>query len=317
MRYVRSLLVMVALAAFALVGLPRPVAAAEDLAGLIPPGAEIAASLNVKTLVETGFLRKLVEKSGNKKVDAQLNLFRNLTGIDVFGGDLERVSLFGSVGKDDEHLIAFEGRFDQTKLVDLLKVNDQYEESTIAGQKAYQWFDKGENRLKFGAFTSAGTALISGSRASIEAALNKGVDRSQSEVASEFKKLSSGAKGSTALMAFVLVPKDKVGKNFPAAEQLHSLSGTVDVTETTMSVAATANLLKADKAQQWLDLARGVLALAALQGDKPAVAELARRTQVTMEKDKNGGDRCALIGQVTVDEALVDGLMNETKKEPK
>ena len=194
----------------------------------------------------------------------------------------------GKLHNDESIVVAFEGRFDRQKLVDLLKLNEQFKEVPLGGSQGYEWFDKGENRLKYGLFTPGGMALIANSQAAVNGALGPKDAAAPSRLRGEWDRLESSLAPASGFWGCLAVPQDLNFERFPAAEQLEHFTVRVDLTSADVTPLLTARLANAEHARQWLDLARGGIAMLALQQDSPALAEVAGKASVEPSADGLG-----------------------------
>ncbi len=282
--------------------------AEEKITAFIPAEAEFAATLNVAPVIDSGFLQKVLNEAGGEKGTAQLSIFKDLTGIDVMNKDLKKIHIMGQLGHDETTAICFEGRFDQSRLVNLIKANDQFKDLTVGGKPAYTWFDNGEKKAKFGAFLAEDMALIANSEKALNAVLasNPAVGN---PLRDQFSKLAAGAKPESSFWCVLTVPERVDFMKFPAAREVKSFSGVIDLTAQDVTTTINATLSKADNSQQWLDIVEGGLGLVSLQQEKPSLAELARGTKVEM-----GSDKMTITARVKADEALIRRIMADVKK---
>ncbi|MGF1571439.1 MAG: hypothetical protein ACFCU1_00020 [Sumerlaeia bacterium] len=120
-----------------------PLAALEPMV-VAPEKSEVVARVNVAQALQSPLSGMIIDEYGRQNIESTAKLIQNLTDVNLFA-DLYEAWLFGQIDSDEEVLILARGQFNETKLVDLLRVNNTFKETTYLGETVYSWTD--ENNL--------------------------------------------------------------------------------------------------------------------------------------------------------------------------
>lgn len=258
-----------------------PLAALEPMV-VAPENAEVVARINVSQSLQAPLSEMLIDKFGRPKIESTAKLIQNLTDVNLFA-DVYEAWLFGQIDSDEEVLILARGKFNETKLVDLLRVNNTFKETTYQGEQVYNWVD--ENGLPRWAVFIDQYLAIGGTNKII----NNVIER---------KAATSGGYQQTPLAkalpqdvnsrdAWCLIASDRARQiEFGAmAETINLKYFLVTMSHTTTGVSAQAVALpnNPEQTKEYRSIAEGGLAFARLVKDQNEFAKLAA-TRVTLSE---------------------------------
>jgi hypothetical protein len=253
----------------------------ESPLAIVPEDREVILSLNFRKIVDSPLFQKVLEEKGGTKARARLQVFRNLTGVDLLE-DLDRATFWCRIEDDSSVVLHFQGRFDREKLVNLLMANEKYRERSQMGFTIHEWYDKGEERMKYGAFLRDGSVLIANASPALEASLS--VSESGKGLLSSAKAdLLPDGHSSAAAWGIVFKPDRPIpGGRFKGSLQAQSLSGTVTLGTRDLVALLSVNAESPEAAQNWYDLAKGCVAFFRLQEERPELRRLAESARVSL-----------------------------------
>ncbi len=279
------------------------VAAPINPLSLAPGDSEFVASVNFRQIADSPVGQRLLREKGGEQAQALLQVVQNLTGVDL-RKDLDRAVLWGRIEEDDSVGAVFQGRFDQEKLLALLRINPQYKETSSQGLKTYEWFDEKEKRTKYGAFLADGSILIVNHPRVFEAAL--GAQAAGNGFLAGPKASLLPEKHEDLAAWGLLMRPERALPGGKMKDTLHVQSAilALSLEPSAVHLRFRVNLDSAGAVREWQDLMRGALALGRLQQENPGARNLAESGQVNPVE---GRDAVALDLKLTTDELL--GLM--------
>ena len=160
------------LAALLALSLGTTTARAADPLALAPREAEFLARIDMRQIVESGQFQTFMQSHAPKRIESAREAIRNLTDLDILE-DIDAIYLFGRIDEDESVLFFSRGRFNQDKLLSLVKLNDTYEQMAMDGVTVHHWVDDGE---KYGAFLEENLLVIAGSEAAMSAMMRTADD---------------------------------------------------------------------------------------------------------------------------------------------
>ncbi len=274
----------VVLAALAILSIAhRPALAAENPLAMAAADAEFLVSINVRQVADSPITDKILQDQKGGQIKAGIQVIQNLTGVDLFK-DLDRICLWGRIDDNDSVAIAVQGRFSAEKIIPLLKLNPEYKTSEIKGITIHEWFDKGEKRMKYGAFLSDGLVMLVNKRERLENAieLRAGAGAASGFLASPNAKLIPANSDQLAAWLFIMRP-NRALPNGKMKDTLQAESALVTATlePEAISLQARIDVASDEAAQEWLNLLQGVAAIGRLQHDNALVQRLAAGARVS------------------------------------
>lgn len=273
-------------------------ARAAEIVKLIPRDAEVVITVKVGEIAQSDVFQKIREKA--PAINAQLQVLQNLTGLDLTK-DLTRVTAFGQMNNKNNSGVIAEGKFDEQKLVTLVKTKPEYKTTEVDGRTIHQWKDKG---VKYGYIDPAeGIAVIWNSQATMEASAAAAKDETKSFAAApEFKLIPENAQD--ALAGILVVNRQQRG---PAAKyRVNALMGMLTAEQNQITARVSLFPIDAADTPKWVDVAKGAVAFGQLQQDNRQLQQLASQAQVEAAPD----GKCATL-TVSVEK---DKLMNAIER---
>ncbi len=274
------------LAAGALAALPAfaPAAGALDW---VPADAEVVVSANVRQVADSKFFAEVVKTAGaEEKLDAQMQIVTNLTGSDL-RKDLDRVTLSGRIDDDASFAVLIQGRLDEAKLSSLLQVNPDHKTVEVKGVKVHEWNDKGDKRTKYGAFLAPDTAGVFNSKATLEAAL-AAKESGKGFASSPKAELLPKDRDAASAWGLIIKPERAMpnGK-FKETFQAKSVHAAVVLGDEEVTVRLSSTAVSKEAAELWLDAARGLIAVAKLQGENAELHKIATGAKTSLDAAAN------------------------------
>ncbi len=101
----------------------------------------------------------------------QIEGLATLLGTDLME-DLNGATLFGPSAAEEEAVLLVYAKYDKTKLLALLGMNEGYSESSYAGKTIYHWVDEKHQRDQVGAFATDGMIVLSQTQDAVTAVLD-------------------------------------------------------------------------------------------------------------------------------------------------
>lgn len=250
---------------------------------LIPAATEVMISLNLRELVDSGMLNRVMTACGKQQEFEQ-----SMAGLEAMVGsnplrDISRVRIFGRVNDDQNVGLIAEGRFDRARLLSIIRVSPQYKEESIGIATIHQWFDAKDKVLKFGTFLNEQTMVIWNSedayKASIAAAQDPAVRLDINEV---LPLLPEGAEDLSGWATLITRRTTCPGAKLQVKHAVALMD--VQGDQLTMELRVKAATPQADA--QWRQMLGGALAFGQLQRDNQLLAETAAAVRLT---DGEGG----------------------------
>lgn len=255
--------------------------AAGDPLQFVPADTEVVLSLNVRQVVDSPLFQQILDERGGRKARARLRVFRNLTGVDLLK-DLDRAYLWCRVNDDDSVVLLFEGRFDQEALTDLLMANEEYRTQVYLGHTLHEWFDKKEERMKYGTFLSDGSVLIANHLPALKNALSVSRDGTGLLSSAKADFLPVG-RDTAAFWGVVFNPGRSIpGRAFKGSMSAECASASVTLGEQVLVLRMDVKADSPEAAQDWHDLVRGLVAFLHLQEERSELQRLAESAKVSL-----------------------------------
>ncbi len=257
-----------------LAGFVPPTAAQSPLA-LAPNESEIVARLDVKAFLETSLWDRILEEYGREKAQREAKFLQNMTDLDLFN-DIDEIHLFGRIDEDESMIIVAKGRFNEEKLVDLVRLNESYEELQISGASVHSWIDDGN---KHGVFLPDGLLVITGSRDAMEAVLrtraNPGTSFLQSDAGRMMPQDAAQAVFHGALVRTPWI--DCEFGEFARAVDLQLATLSLNFANDQVAAALTAVPDRPERTAEYLEIANGLLAASKLLSEEQPHAHMAAK----------------------------------------
>jgi len=248
---------------------------AEGLIDLAPADSEIVARMDVKKVVQSPLFRMLVDQRGHEQTDAQLKVLKNLTDLDVYN-DIDEIALFGRIDEDASMTVVARGKFNQEKLLDLVRLNDTYKKADRNGVTIHSWTDDGN---KHACFLPDGLLAVAGSAEAMDALLQTRANPEAGFRSTAQGKLAPANGGAAFTAMLVRTPTiDCDFGNFARAASMQLATATVDLTDAGVAGRLLCHPDRPELAPAYLDVARGMLAGASLYADEEPMARLAAET---------------------------------------
>jgi hypothetical protein len=246
---------------------------------IIPDGARWVAHVDMEKFVATK-LYEYLNKDGRLEIKnrditrmLKIDLFKDITGLTVFGLEPgEKRAVFAAAGK-----------FDKTRLLTLLSLDDDHREIQYDAHTIYSMGDH-----EFGAFVNDGLIIFADHREDIEKVLDTAAGKAKNFASSKlnaaFKDISSAAFVSAVVEDLAGLGKEIRQSRFVekanlmfflAQEKQESLQVRVQVTADTP-----------ESAQDMADIAQGLIALARLgtkENHEVGASSLVQAIQVKLE----------------------------------
>ncbi|MDX1973478.1 MAG: hypothetical protein SFY68_13180 [Candidatus Sumerlaeia bacterium] len=134
-----STLLPVSVLATALVS---PVLALDPLA-VGPADSEFVARVSVNQLLQQPLVNQLIDMNDRPSIETGAKFLQHLTDVNVFT-DLYEAWLFARIEDERNVVLLVRGKYNQTKLVELLKINPSYKLSTTDTVPVHYWDDPEE-----------------------------------------------------------------------------------------------------------------------------------------------------------------------------
>lgn len=248
--------------------------AAENSLNYIPKEADVIVSVNIRAIVDSGIFKKIKEL--HPESQAQLEMVKNLLGVDLTK-DMNRITVFGRMNNKQVGGFIVKGKFDQEKLLTMIKANPQYKTAEVGGITVHQWWEEKEKRVKYGAFLPGDMAVVWNNEETAKASLAAAKDAALSFAGSPEAALIP-ASAENAIAGVLAVNREKQG---PAAKyHLSAVMAVLNLTEDEVSVSLTVTPDSGELVSKFADIFRGLAAFGQLQPDNKAIAYVAGRTKV-------------------------------------
>lgn len=248
--------------------------AADSPLNYIPKEADVVIGVNIRAIADSELFVKL--RQLHPEADAQIAMIKNMVGVDITK-DLDRISVFGRMNKKEVGGVIAQGKFDQEKLLTMLKANGQYKSADVDGVTIHQWYDEKDKRVKYGAFLPGDLAVIWNNEATMKASLAAAKDPTKSLAGSPEVALIP-AEAANAAAGILAINREQKG---PAAKwHISAIFGMVTITPTDISACVSITPDSAEVAPKFADILRGLVAFGQLQTDNKPLSYVAGRTKV-------------------------------------
>jgi hypothetical protein len=237
------------------------VATAADLIRFAPKESEVVARLDVPKLVASNQFEALMNSAQGERIKAGMSIVGGLTGMDL-QKDLQEIYLFARMNSKSGIIMAT-GRFDQEKMLTLVRVNQSYEKKTVDGLDIHHWVDDGQ---KYATFPEAGQLVITDSEPAMEAFLRTRGNPETSFVQTEAGKSIPKDLAEHTLWAVLTRSSDSNNDfgNFARSIELNHMVLTADPEQDQVLCRLTATPLRKELVDDYLKAAEGLLAVARL-----------------------------------------------------
>lgn len=266
-------IVRTALLAAALVATAFSPARAAGVLDLAPADSEIVARVDVKKVVNSRLFALALEIEGKEAADAKLKILKNLTDLDVYK-DIDEVALFGRIDDDESMAIVARGRFNQEKLLDLVRLNGTYKTRQENGLTIHSWVDDGNKQA---CFLPDNLLVVAGSEVAIQGVLNTRSNPSTGFLASPTAKAAPAADG-LAFTAYLNRTADGALGDFAHETELRLATITADLSDSGIVGRIVGQPDRPELAPSYLKVAEGLLAAASLYSEEDDNARLVAET---------------------------------------
>jgi len=153
-----------------------PVIAGPVTSADVPAEAKWVIHLDAERLIKSGVGQYLLDQARQHGLDSHMATFSAVFGFDPTK-DIASITLYGIRFDPASAVVIVRGRFDQEKLVGLLKGNADYQEVSHHKQAIHRWSqnkeDAEDDGLRYGSFREQDTVVISRSQDALKAALDR------------------------------------------------------------------------------------------------------------------------------------------------
>jgi hypothetical protein len=230
-------------------------------------------------------LGQLLLRDVREEHQAKLDALKELLGSDLTR-DLHSLTLFGPDDNEANAVAMVQGQFDRQKLLALLTLNPAYRESRYNDFTLYHWKDEKRDKNQVGVFAADNLILITQEEQALTAALEVLAGQRASLAKQPDLPLAALLQGTQgAVIAAAATDLSSLAKgNEHAAVLLNSqlISLVINEIEGNLCVFIQIDAKDVEAAQQIEQVARGLLAFAALQAQQnPDMASLVGACSLT------------------------------------
>jgi len=228
---------------------------------------------------------KLVMQETQSKYQDKINALTQLLGSDITK-DLYGMTIYGKDADEENVGVLVYGKYNQSTLQSLVVLNQAYSKTEYNGKTIHHWTDENRELQQYGTFASEDTIVIAQSEDCVKTALDVLSGRQMSlaqQTDSALSKLCSERKNTIAMVAVVGMA-DLASVNEQAAILKNSKLLAALVAEAAANMKLNIYLEAQDEqtAMQIEQMARGILAFAALQGSRhPQVSKMIAATNLS------------------------------------
>jgi len=266
----------------------------------VPADAEVVIGVNSRQINDSDILKKIMEL--RPALVTRVTVLENLTGINLLR-DIDRVYCYGRLKDNNSVGVIFQGRIDQQKLLALLQINPQYKSLQVGNLTVHSWYDSHDKRVKFGAFIAGDQAAIWNSQAAMEASLAAATGGAASFANAPEARLIP-ADADLAAGWGVLVSRQTVG---PAAKyHIATAQGLMTFKSGGVSLLLTLTPDAQEAVPKWVEVWRGLIAFGLVQPDRPALKEIAGRSQAGAT-----GDGKSAMMEINIDQQTIVDIINK------
>lgn len=259
-----------------------------------PADSEVVLLANVHNLTQQGIVKKVLDQvqsdpEQKRQLDAKIAVLQNLAGINPLE-DIDAIGIWGKMDQPDSFGVKVTGKFDQQKLLALLRLNKDFEETSgVEGLDIpiFQWRDKGkEGAVKYGTFLPDGSPAVFSSKKALEQALEaKKSGKNFMSVKAPGWTPPTEIDKNFVIWAYLLKPQN-TGK-FKDTLQANYVIASVRFTETEVFGSLTVAAASAEAAQRWVDMFKGAVALARLQSSDENLKKIADTATTELDSTNN------------------------------
>lgn len=257
---------------------------------LVHRDVEVVAHLNVRAIIDSDLGQGIIDRANRRKVESGAQAIEALSGTNLLT-DVSEALIFGMVGRDDSIGLALEGKFDEEKLRNLIRMNPEAGVIDVSGMAVHTWFDRREERTKYAAILQS-TVVIWNS----EEAMN----RSLKALTLPAERLSDGdiadffpEEEDVPMLRLSMV--SRTDRSGAAKLRVERARATLDVTDGSLEGTLTVTPEEESLAEHWEAMLTGGVALLRLQNERPPLAWLAEHMTVS----ETGDGR--VLGTLSVD----------------
>lgn len=231
----------------------------------VPAGALWVIHADLDSLRASAPGRALSEHLATGKAGQQMDALAAVVGIDL-RSDMTGLTLYGTSPAERDNVAVLQGRLDAQRIEVLLKANAGYKAEAYQGLTLHSWIDDKKKERQFGAIVGD-LAVVSGSRATAQRAIDVLQARAASLAAQNPNQLPLPAAGTAFLLAAANLSQVQMTNAAPKARTLQlARAGSLVFSEQAGQVIGRL-LLQSDQepnARLIADAGRGLLALAQL-----------------------------------------------------
>ncbi len=246
---------------------------------VVPEGVRWIAHLDMEKFVATDLFKRL-DKDG--RIDLKVRDVERWFKMDA-ARDITGITLFGLGPGDDDAVFAVAGKFDKSRIMTLLDLDEDHKQSAYGAFTVHS-MDKDEH----GAFVNDNLIVFSGSRLALEKALDaaggKAKTFASSKLAASLKQVPAGA-----FLSGVVEDLSGLGREIGQSKLVERASGLFFMAQEKQSVLQVRVQMDSDtpeNSKNIADLVQGLIALGRLsggRGDMAGLAALAERIRVKQD----------------------------------
>lgn len=267
----------VAVAALVLFAAAGPQAAGpRDYVKYAPGGHEVFVYLDVAQIRNSKLYSNLKNDLLAGNAQAGLAAFEQFTGIRV-PDDLDVLAASGKIAKENQGCVYVHARMDRQRIESMFAMNPGYSETIKPGGKMIGFLDEGKGTMSYMTFLRNDLVVV-GQKEGVEGALGVAAGEGASLADNPAVKTQLTSVGTSPVLMVLAqrptqMPPDM--RKVPAIEKVQSLLLTVVPGPETLTLIAQVEAETQELAGQFLDMARGLIALGQLQEQAPQIREFA------------------------------------------
>ena len=247
--------------------------------------------LDCDALRQTSIGKQLLMELDKPEAQKKFEVFQTVFNLDP-RKDLRGVTLYSATKSGPDGVALAYADFDAARLLTLVQANQDYEVRPHGTNKIHSWIDekkksKDGDQRTFGAIHK-GKVLILGQKEGRVAEALDVLEGKQPTLATSQRFAQIGASGSSVFLTGGARALELPGNDLGAAvlNQAKLISLNAQETQDKAELKLTVETASAETAKQVGDICRGLVAVLALQSDKPDVVKLAKAVTV----DQNAAD---------------------------
>lgn len=261
-------------------------APAADLIKWAPADADLVGGVNLRAAAVMPLFKSVLDSEFiAPELDASVDLLR--LALDLSGSNRpERGAFWGRKGDADSAVVVIGGNVNQERFLTDLKARPDYASKTQDGVVLHRWIENSGQRHHYAAFLNSGTLALGNRPESLLAAHRAGTS------GKSFTKLPAASllPADRTLTGFALmraperlVPPEYGSDTMKARAGLFTFKPQDDKNRIEATVFADSQ----EAAQQWGNMANGMVALMPWQVESPALAEAIRSVHVKQRVDNS------------------------------